>query len=85
MSPRILALAAMLAALAPALATAQAALTGELKRWHAVTLTFDGPRADEGDARNPFRDYRLDVTFTHAAPSCPSASSLPSSGWVAIQ
>ncbi|MBW3631077.1 MAG: DUF5060 domain-containing protein [Gemmatimonadetes bacterium] len=41
-------------------------LAGELKRWHALTLTFDGPAADEADARNPFREYRLDVTFVHA-------------------
>jgi hypothetical protein len=39
---------------------------GELKRWHKVTLTFDGPRASEDATPNPFRDYRLNVTFTHA-------------------
>lgn len=40
---------------------------GALRRWHPVTLTFDGPRADEEGTTNPFRDYRLSVTFTHAA------------------
>ncbi len=40
-------------------------LSGELKQWHRVTLTFDGPPSSEGNAPNPFTDYRLDVTFTH--------------------
>ena len=40
---------------------------GALKRWHPLTLTFEGPQADEEDALNPFRDYRLLVTFTHPA------------------
>lgn len=38
-------------------------VTGELKTWHKVTLTFDGPTATETDAKNPFLDYRLSVTF----------------------
>lgn len=41
-------------------------VSGELKQWHAVTLTFDGPFAHELDrSLNPFTDYGLDVTFTH--------------------
>ncbi len=40
-------------------------ITGELKKWHAVTLTFDGPHCSETDPYNPFFNYRLDVTFTH--------------------
>lgn len=39
------------------------AVEGELKQWHRVTLTFDGPDTAETAAPNPFRDYRLDVTF----------------------
>ena len=39
-------------------------ITGEFKKWHRVTLTFDGPNVAENDATNPFRDYRLNVTFT---------------------
>jgi hypothetical protein len=39
-------------------------VSGELKKWHTVTLTFDGPEASEDANLNPFRDYRLDVTFT---------------------
>jgi hypothetical protein len=43
-----------------------AAVTGELKQWHKVTLTLDGPQAAETDTDpNPFTDYRMDVTFTH--------------------
>lgn len=41
-------------------------ISGELKQWHKVTLTLDGPQAKETDAGpNPFVDYRMDVTFTH--------------------
>lgn len=47
-------------------AQGQAQLTGELKQWHKVTLTLDGPAAKETDADpNPFTDYRLTVTFGH--------------------
>ncbi|HYG74935.1 MAG TPA: DUF5060 domain-containing protein [Planctomycetota bacterium] len=41
-----------------------AVVTGELKQWHAVTITFDGPASSETASPNPFTDYRLDVTFT---------------------
>lgn len=45
-----------------------ALVTGELKQWHKVTLELAGPFAAETDtAPNPFTDYRLDVTFTHAS------------------
>lgn len=40
-------------------------LSGELRRWHKITLTCDGPMTGEDHATNPFMDYRLDVTFTH--------------------
>lgn len=42
-----------------------AEVSGELKQWHRVTLTFDGPAADEGGAYNPFPNYRMSVTFTN--------------------
>lgn len=45
---------------------ADARVSGELKRWHSVAVTFDGPATSEDATPNPFRDYRLDVTFTHA-------------------
>lgn len=39
-------------------------ISGELKTWHRVSLTFDGPQVSETDGNNPFLNYRLDVTFT---------------------
>ncbi|MGJ8694225.1 MAG: DUF5060 domain-containing protein [Thalassotalea sp.] len=40
--------------------------TGELKKWHKVSLTFNGPQAAENDKINPFINYRLNVEFTHS-------------------
>lgn len=39
-------------------------IQGELKKWHQITLTFDGPQTHEEAAINPFTDYKLDVVFT---------------------
>ena len=39
-------------------------LTGELKTWHTVTLTFSGPYSSEYDTINPFTDYRLNIEFS---------------------
>jgi len=39
-------------------------VSGELKRWHKVSLTFDGPETSESAKPNPFTDYRLDVVFS---------------------
>ncbi|MEO1438068.1 MAG: DUF5060 domain-containing protein, partial [Bacteroidota bacterium] len=39
-------------------------VSGELKKWHKITITFQGHNTSEQDAINPFLDYRLDVTFT---------------------
>jgi len=44
-------------------ATAKCEVSGELKKWHDVTLTFTGPDTSEDAQPNPFRDYRLTVTF----------------------
>jgi hypothetical protein len=49
----------------PFLLSAQPVITGELRVWHKVTLTWAGPETSEAAAENPFLDYRLDVTFTH--------------------
>ena len=38
-------------------------VSGELKKWHPVTLSFFGPETGENASPNPFTDYRLDVTF----------------------
>ncbi len=41
-------------------------IEGELKQWHPVTLSADGPYAHERDTQpNPFADHRLTVTFEH--------------------
>ncbi len=45
-------------------------ISGELKRWHKVTLTLDGPFADErDDDPNPFTDHRMTVLFKHESGS----------------
>ncbi|MEQ8681146.1 MAG: DUF5060 domain-containing protein [Cyclobacteriaceae bacterium] len=40
-------------------------ITGELKKWHKVSLVFEGPETSELDENNPFLNYRLDVTFSN--------------------
>lgn len=40
-------------------------IKGELKTWHKITLSFDGPETSEYDTLNPFLNYRLDVIFKH--------------------
>ncbi|WP_154854885.1 DUF5060 domain-containing protein [Cyclobacterium xiamenense] len=40
-------------------------IDGELKKWHPISITFDGPEVSETDAYNPFMGYRLNVTFRH--------------------
>ncbi len=63
-------IAALLIAASATAGLAQApgvALSGELKRWHKVTVTLDGPATSAAATPNPFLDLRMDVTFTHAA------------------
>ncbi|MDF1861564.1 MAG: DUF5060 domain-containing protein [Verrucomicrobiales bacterium] len=41
-------------------------VTGDLQTWHTVTLTLDGPYAEErSDDPNPFTHFEFQVTFTH--------------------
>jgi len=50
--------------------TGTVALSGELKQWHKVTLTLDGPFAHERDHEpNPFTDYALNMNFAHESGS----------------
>lgn len=59
-------LAATLALAQPPDGDGSVAVTGELRQWHKVTLTLDGPFAREPDTSpNPFTDVRMSVTFTH--------------------
>ena len=44
-----------------------ATITGEPRRWHKMTFSWNGPGSSETANPNPFADYRLDVTFTHPA------------------
>ena len=69
--PRFRLLAALAAVLAPAPGpAADPQPSGDLKQWHKVTLTLDGPTAAETDTSpNPFTDYRLTVTFRHESGS----------------
>src|SRR5215208_5607802 len=40
-------------------------VTSEFKKWHPVTVSFNGPPATETNSSpNPFLDYRLQVSFT---------------------
>jgi hypothetical protein len=39
-------------------------VTGERKKWHPITLTFNGSETSETDANNPFLNYRLNVVFS---------------------
>lgn len=39
-------------------------ISGELKQWHDVIFTFDGPSTSESAEPNPFFHYRLNVTFS---------------------
>ncbi len=38
-------------------------IDGKLKKWHKVTLSFEGDMLSESDANNPFLNYRLNVYF----------------------
>ncbi|HVJ69059.1 MAG TPA: DUF5060 domain-containing protein [Caulifigura sp.] len=49
----------------PSIETNGVTISGELKQWHRVTLTFQGPETSESATPNPFRDYRMNVTFTN--------------------
>ncbi len=49
--------------------TTSATVSGELKKWHPVTITLDGPEASEDGSTNPFLDYRFNVEFTQGSRS----------------
>jgi len=40
-------------------------ISGQLKKWHRITITFDVPMTSEDAEDNPFLNSRLDVTFTN--------------------
>ena len=45
----------------------KAVVGGPMMQWHTVTLILDGPKTNETANPNPFRDYRLNVTFSNGA------------------
>ncbi len=49
--------------------TGQVSISGELKKWHRITLTFEGPDTSEDATPNPFLDYDLSVNFSNAGKS----------------
>ncbi|WP_206667120.1 DUF5060 domain-containing protein [Seonamhaeicola maritimus] len=38
-------------------------IEGALKKWHKITLSFEGDQLSESDENNPFLNYRLNVIF----------------------
>ncbi len=58
---------ALLGGCATTVPQAPVVATGPMKQWHTVTLTFEGPHTDETARPNPFRDSRLNVTFSNGA------------------
>lgn len=50
-------------------ALAQGTVSGELKKWHRLSITFDGPQTSEDATPNPFADFRLLVKFTQGGKS----------------
>ncbi len=51
----------------PEVSTNDPKVLGELKKWHKVTVQFEGPSTTEAATINPFLDYRLNVTFTNGS------------------
>jgi len=45
----------------------QGTVSGEQRKWHKITIGFQGPQTSENANPNPFTYYRLDVTFRHDA------------------
>ena len=65
MMRRLMALGLVIACVLASSALADdAKFSGELRKWHRVTLTFDGPSTSETADSNPFLNYRLTVTFS---------------------
>lgn len=53
----------------PVRSIAQGTVSGELRVYHDVTITFNGPSSSESASPNPFLDYRLNVTFSKGSRS----------------
>ncbi len=62
--PRLFALIILSPTLTLAAEDKSGVVSGELKQWHRVTVTFTGPETGETAQPNPFRDCRLNVVFS---------------------
>jgi hypothetical protein len=49
----------------PQVTNSKVDISGELKQWHRVTLTFDGATTGEDKNPNPFLDFRMNVAFAN--------------------
>ena len=47
--------------------TTSTIISGELKKWHKLTLDFEGPDTSEDASINPFTNYRMQVVFTNGS------------------
>lgn len=47
----------------------EVSVQGELKQWHKITLLIPGPHTTEYAEKNPFLDYKVDVTFANETES----------------
>ena len=64
LNSKLLALVLMCTFISPPLTmVGQVNIEGELRKWHKISLIFDGPEASETANPNPFTDYNLEVTF----------------------
>ena len=64
-SKRLLCVSLLLASLVSCSITPKKSVTGDLMVWHKITVSIAGPETSEDAEPNPFRDYRLNITFTH--------------------
>lgn len=60
---KLLGAAIVLSFLTSACTSIPTKISGDFMQWHKVELTFTGPETSERAEQNPFRDYRLDVSF----------------------
>ncbi|MFA6242893.1 MAG: DUF5060 domain-containing protein [Candidatus Hydrogenedentales bacterium] len=58
-------LAVLIAAPAADSHASRPTVTGAMRKWSPVVLSFQGPETGETAVPNPFTDYRLTVRFTH--------------------
>jgi hypothetical protein len=68
-SPGLLFSVLLLAAATSSTSAQNVFIHGDLRQWHKVTLSAEGPNMSEKDALNPFTDYMFQVIFRHESGS----------------